>query len=387
MTEYPEDEEERDEVKIGAKEDVEKEQARQTDPVEEEAEPHITANGFNGHRQHSGKDPVTGQWTALGAPVDNGDAEYDSTTEDAMAYLNAVRAERENLPEVFTASRQVSDDHEEEEYAEDEADESDLVDGGTYIGRPSSPTPEADETDPRHVFTQSLKTRFMKQRLQLHFSVSAESVAQLGDKCPITFPQGNNKAFAEWHRIMSTKSPVPAQLRCMEQEVVFRLLALLQKSYLIKGKNIKTVTSSWLWSLLARLDDVGNMDNDQVYALRELGKKAVLLQLHFADPETAAQLEALEQQEDASPSAHGGAEIPIEDDLEAIDSNPQASFAISRTKYAKTHHAKASENTLATLDMILVVVGEIFRQRDLLAFRRPWTPAETETEAEQSVSG
>jgi hypothetical protein len=180
----------------------------------------------------------------------------------------------------------------------------------------------------------------------MHFPPSMSKLAELPDTCPISFPRGNSHASAEWHHLLSTKAPLPAQLRSMDQHTVINLLDLVQKQYLPKNCNLSKVTSAWIWSLLARLDDVGIMTNDDLYPVRELGKRAVFLLLSYTKPELAAGLETLEEQDVPS------AEAPS---------------------------APPTENTLATLDMILVVIGEAFRQKDLLEFRPMWTAIEKQS--------
>lgn len=335
---------------------------------------------------YSSKSHATGQWQALGGHLNHGeDAEdgqgYDSATEEAMAYLRAVQSERQRIPEILMATRQVPN-HDHELADQDEAAEYYLVEDGTYIGRPDTPpSAEEDASHPQHVFTEALKQRFLRQRRQLSFPPSAAKLAELGDDYPISFPQGNNKAYAEWHRILSSKSPKPAQLRSLDPDTVWNILALLQKHYLVKGKNIKTVTSAWVWSLLAKLEEVGNMSNDDIFPLRQLGKRAVFLQLHFRDPEAAAQLEALEAQETSSPTppAGTGDEIVLDDDLASIEAESQPLSAARRASQPKVHQAQATDNTLATLDMMLVVIGHVFGQRDLLEFRIPWAQKEEAT--------
>ncbi|KAF2209480.1 hypothetical protein CERZMDRAFT_100275 [Cercospora zeae-maydis SCOH1-5] len=333
--------------------------------------PHATRS----NRQRGAGKADTGQRVALGAAADeaeedSNEEDYDSTTEAAMAYLESVRAERMGLPEVLAASRQVWDNHNDAE-GEDDADNGYLVEDGTYIAR-SEPTAVAtsdDSTDPQKAFTKALKDRFVLQRKHLHMKTTPAKLAELGDGYPTSLPAGNKGLRAEWHRILGSKSPMPAQLRAMNEDTIFNLLELLRNSYLLKGKNIKTVTSAWIWSLLGRLDDVGNMNNDQVYPLRELGKRVIFLQLHFFDPEAAAQLEALEQRDQSSAASSDG---DLEDAANAGAGERRQSVTTS-SQNVKTHHGKPTENTLATLDMILVVVGEVFGQRDLLDFRRSWT--------------
>ncbi|KXS95919.1 hypothetical protein AC578_5208 [Pseudocercospora eumusae] len=336
-----------------------------------------------GWKNDARKDHETNQCMAVG--MESEDDGYDSTTEEAMAYLRTVKNERQAMPEILSAVRpEVAQTDEAEPGAEEDVDEDGyMVEDGTYIGRPDAPldTAEDDTLDPQRVFTESLKDRFYIQRDQLHTLPSPEKVAALGDHHPVSFPQGNNKAYAEWHRLLSSKPPKAAQLQSLHQDSVFNLLALLQKAYLVKGRNLRNVTSAWMWALLARLDDVGSMSNDQVYPLRELGKKAIFLQLHFSNPEAAAQLQTLQQGEAAGQEVNGGAVIPTQYDTDGVAVKATERTSSSHSDQSRTFHAVASENTLATLDMILVVIGEIFGQRDLLEFRQTWSKAASDEAA------
>ncbi|KAF7196963.1 hypothetical protein HII31_01881 [Pseudocercospora fuligena] len=384
MTEYPESD---GEVGLGAQsEPVEHTETglATAEAAEGEAlgkEEETTSQPPEGWKNDARKNHETNQYMAVG--MENEDDGYDSTTDEAMAYLRTVKNERQAMPEILSALRpKVVQPDEVEPDPEEDLDEDDyMVEDGTYIGRPDTPvdTAEDDTLDAQRVFTESLKDRFFIQRDQLHTLPSAEKVAALGEHHPISFPQGNNKAYAEWHRLLSSKPPKAAQLQSLDQDSVFNLLSLLQKTYLVKGRNLRNVTSAWIWSLLARLDDVGSMSNDQVYPLRELGKKAIFLQLHFSNPEAAAQLETLQQGEAAGHEANGGAEISTQYDTDGVATKATERPSSSHSDQSRTFHAVASENTLATLDMILVVIGEIFGQRDLLEFRQPWSkiaPAE-----------
>ncbi|CZT20510.1 uncharacterized protein RCC_06370 [Ramularia collo-cygni] len=310
------------------------------------------------------KDPVTHQRPTLG-PVSFGQDEddeedYDPETEEAMAYLRAVRSERQTIPEILSAPRQLQVDADQlqdtnQRNPDEPPIENDaIVSSDTFVQATpvnSEPTPlEGDATDPQKVFTRLLIERFMEQRTQLHLPPSMHKLAELPDSCPISFPRGNNRALAEWYHVLSEKAPLPAQLRSMDQDSIFNLLGLLQEHYLTKVCELNKVTSAWIWSLLARLDDVGTMNNDEVFPLRELGKRAVFLLLSFSSPELAAGLESL------------GQDAP--------------SIASTEANQAEIAPQAPTDNTLATLDMMLVVIGHVFGQKDLLEFRPKWTVTE-----------
>ena len=138
--------------------------------------------------------------------------------------------------------------------------------------------------------------------------------------------------------------------------------------FLVRAKDIVTITSSWIWSLLTRLDDVGTMNNDQVAIVREFGKKAVLVQLSLHDPAAAQQLEAIEAGSDTE--AKNDAKIKVlEKDTAETENNERETNSASK---GALEESVARQNTLATLDMIITLVGDSFGQRDLLEFRQPW---------------
>jgi hypothetical protein len=228
-----------------------------------------------------------------------------------------------------------------------------------------------DKTDPQKVFTRRLLDRFYLQRSHLHIPPTSSQLATLTSDHLISFPEDNIKAFHEWQRILSTTPPIITQLRCMDEDTVINLLGVIQRHHVAKNHEITVVTSAWIWALLTRLDDVGTMTNDQVYPLRELGKKALLVLLHQKSPAVAEQLEATLGVKVESPPR---AEIGDAQATASADSTENLSVAEpAAVEEAPAASAMASENTLATLDMILVLVGEVFGQKDLLECRLPWS--------------
>lgn len=199
----------------------------------------------------------------------------------------------------------------------------------------------------------------------MHLPPSADALAALDDKHPISFPRSNKKAYADWHRLLRTTVPRPSQVRAMDQETVSRLLELIQKHFLVREKDLSTTISTWIWALFSRLEDVGTMNNDQVWFLREFGKKAILVQLSFLEPEVA---EALEEASLAE-SGHDEAEVTKKQTKKSKEASLEEPGADGSPDVDPT----LRQNTLATLDTIIVLVGDVFGQRDLLEFRQPWS--------------
>ncbi|KAK1052884.1 hypothetical protein LTR12_011117 [Friedmanniomyces endolithicus] len=326
------------------------------------------------------KDSATGQWPALGSKMrqwneeqdEEEDAEYDSTEDEAMAYLRAVKKERRTMPSVFRAPFPSEAD---ELYDSGVGDGRGYWEDDAYIGRaPIGPTmPESAKTmiEPQEAYTKALRKRFLETREGMHISPDAAALATLGDKSATIFIASNKKAYASWHGLLRTTIPQSAQIRSLDLDAVGRLLQLIMDSCLVREAYLAETTSLWIWSLLARLDDVGTMNNDEVYAIREFGKKAVLVQLSMHDPAAAAQLEQAQKDAETERVPTNG---PMTDtvanghglDLSANQALPDEEDTIS----------SAAENTHATLDMIITIIGEVFGQRDLLEFRRPWEVAE-----------
>ena len=302
------------------------------------------------------------------------------------------RTERQSMPEFFAAQKSSSYS---EIYNSDTGDTRGYFEDGAYIAAPivGPALPESAKAlvEPQEAFAIALKARFLEQRRQLHIKPSTESLAKLSEKHPTSLPKNSSEAYSCWLRALRTTSPLPAQVRAMQERGALRVLGLIRSRFLVREQDIPANLSAWIWSLLARLDDVGIMDSDQIASLREFGKRAVLVQLSFRDPDAAAQLEELAV-------AEGGLDAPRKTKLDSRNVNGNAREDISALKLeadasasGTTDQGKVDDhdarrtNTLATLDTIIVLVGEVFRQRDLLEFRQSWTE-ETEPSGEVNES-
>lgn len=372
------------------------------------------------------KNSFTGQWAALGSlsyQFEDGQEEEEFSGEEAeaMAYLRGVRTERQAMPEFFSAP---NDDM----YNSGLGDTRGYFEDGAYVAAPilgPMQVPTAT-VEPQDAFATALKTRFLEQRKQLHVNSSHKVLESLGEKHPTAFPNGN-KAYAHWHRTLQFTQPQPAQIRAMDQDTVVRVLDLLQDRFLQREKEISANMSAWVWSLLARLDDVGSMDSDRVNQIRQFGKRAILIQVSFRDPDAARELERAgrsdgngiattptasnadideeEENETTSKRAVADADNAVAAAAVDISADSQAQVeelshkntngdagaenmtastatkssqqtATNATRERATEEGSKRMNTLATLDTIIVLVGDVFGQRDLLEFRQPWTMQE-----------
>lgn len=89
---------------------------------------------------------------------------------------------------------------------------------------------------------------------------------------------------------MRNVDPKAVQLACFDKGSVLRLLRLLTQGTLLKrGLGVEMGISRWIWSLLARLPERGELSSEEIGVVRELGKKAVLVGLGLKEKEEWAE--------------------------------------------------------------------------------------------------
>ncbi len=165
-------------------------------------------------------------------------------------------------------------DQDEENREDSEAEEGEVVDG-----------PGGGERL-RQTYYSSLVDRFVALRRQLHQEPPAEAVASLPEQQAwvVQSVGPRSKAAKLWRNRLGWTDPWPAQVAAMDKVAVLRLLRVVLNNKLLKhGYEISERTSRWLWSLLARLPDSGELDYAEVGVIRDLGKRAVLMMTSMAE--------------------------------------------------------------------------------------------------------
>ncbi|KAI1755650.1 hypothetical protein F4782DRAFT_486257 [Xylaria castorea] len=311
----------------------------------------------NKRHKTSRTDPTSGQRGAFGdlgsgttAPGDSDlDCEDDSA---ALAYLRSVRTQASTIPHVLVAKKagpapppQASegnskngeghnadrtiyedgigdfrgyyqdgayvacpDEEEEELYdEEDEGDERDEAESENShepeVSDSARDRPRNSNVDEiRDAYFTSITSRYTALRKLLQTEPPHSVIAAL----PATHPTevGEWKrgvdTFQKWQGRLSGTDPIPAQIAAMHKDSIFRLLrVLLTCKFLRKRTQLRERTSRWVWALLARLPDKGELDYMEVGWIRELGKRAVLLMVSLAE------LEVLREQYDVAGSSPG----------------------------------------------------------------------------------
>lgn len=321
------------------------------------------------------KNETTNQKPALGSlsyqwEGEDDDSEYVSEEDEAMAYLRAVRSERQGMPTVLRAL----DGTGEEDNSSLGEDRGYTVED-CYIARPVlRPEPPKTKTvAAKEAHTEVLKRRFEAMRMRFRQSHPPTVPDNQADNTkPIPQPTVGKESYDECVKLVYNSSPSPSQVQAMDQEDTLAMVELIQSNYFKRGETLAKNTSTWLWALLAKLDDVGTMNNDEVFVLRDLGKRALVIQISFNNAAMAAQLEDISRAEEAASDNNKKNEVtsPQREGQEKADTS-KTDNADSSTNVIQKLDA---ESTLATLDMIVTIVGEFFGQRDLLDSRRSWDP-------------
>ena len=79
-------------------------------------------------------------------------------------------------------------------------------------------------------------------------------------------------------RRLRKSDPHPLQLAKLTKDEVLRLLqVVLGGRSLASGADVEARTSRWLWGLLARLPETGELTHSEIAIVRDLGRRAVLL--------------------------------------------------------------------------------------------------------------
>lgn len=147
-----------------------------------------------------------------------------------------------------------------------------------FIDSSPSSTEKDQSNDPQVSYYSSIFTRHETLRDQLQRTPPPEAIERLG-KGQKTRVQNLSRDISKlWNNVMRTTNPVPAQVASMDKSSVLRLLRLLTNDKMLKrGMSINPTVSHWMWSLLARLPERGELASEEIGVVRELGKKAVLV--------------------------------------------------------------------------------------------------------------
>ncbi|RPA74320.1 hypothetical protein BJ508DRAFT_418669 [Ascobolus immersus RN42] len=190
----------------------------------------------------------------------------------------------------------------------------------------------------------------------LHETFHSTPVSNPPPKSPYDIPVGVER----WNKLVTdpTKPPSFTFLRAISHDNAVKGLRFITER-LKPGKDVDLSFTHWIWALFMAVRPFGELEEDYLVTLRGIGKKAVTV---LAKLEDRKQL--------------GKVPDKLEDEAGYIDVSKldfEDPAYIAEMKRRKYHYYdpryRPTANTLATLDMVIGLVGEVWGQRDLFMDR------------------
>ncbi|KAL2810411.1 hypothetical protein BJX63DRAFT_402224 [Aspergillus granulosus] len=290
---------------------------------------------------------------------------------------------------------------------------------GVYIGLTlSKPIANEGFSEAQASYYNLLHHRFLLLRSILKCTPPPEAISALDDSHPISFPRHSKTAQREWRRLLLTVDPQMVQLACMDMETVLGVMIIVARlmSENVRSGNAALVRriGAWAWGLLGKCRDYGQLGAQEIADIRELGKRAmrILLKLreekemqHDGEEDGDDSDVDMGDYEDAQAAEKGGVpndtistpgldQACAEKDIDAeelerakarLEARVQAAGNEPKSQEIRQEEGEIEDDataidvrtqTRAMLDMIIMVVGEYYGQRDLLEAREIWTDAE-----------
>ncbi|KAK9775132.1 hypothetical protein AB5N19_02138 [Seiridium cardinale] len=294
---------------------------------------HRFNSASNSSKRHGqGVDETYGQRFAFGnlnaatVPRDE-DLEWEDEA-DALSYLKSVRQQAEGIPHVLiaqksgpelptaedgTVDRSIYEDgtgdfrgyyhdgaytaypdgygeevegdygEDEEEAAHAEDDESSEI--KSEESSPGGPR-NSNSAEIHEAYYITLTQRYLDLRAILQAKPPKTAIDALPPNHPIEVGGfgASPSPFKQWSGRLQGTDPLPAQVASMHKDSVLRLIRIvLNGKFFRRGQELRERTSRWIWALLARLPEKGELDHQEIGWVRELGKRAVLFMLSLAE--------------------------------------------------------------------------------------------------------
>ncbi|CVL00160.1 uncharacterized protein FMAN_02750 [Fusarium mangiferae] len=280
--------------------------------------------GKTRQHQNSGIDPTWGQkyvFAGNGNTTTIPEGEEDDFEDDseAMAYLNSVRQEANRIPHLLVAPKvQIgpqlppelrSDDQEQDEqpidrsvYNDGVGDSRGWYEDGAYMAMPDNAAEDDgyegdeypdgyedesyEEAALNEAYFASVMDQYLRLRSILHADLPSNAVSRVVKARLKTDAPAENQsaAIATWSRLLRETDPHPLQVALMSKDTTLRILRiLLGGKFLRQGYTLPERTSRWIWALLARMPDKGELNYAEIGWIRDLGRRAVLLGRSLAE--------------------------------------------------------------------------------------------------------
>ncbi|KAL6826326.1 hypothetical protein V8C40DRAFT_243956 [Trichoderma camerunense] len=305
---------------MSAKRDMEETDGETPEPQTKRAK---TNSSKTRQHQHSGIDPTWGQKYVFSSSenattIPAGEESEFEDDADAMAYLMSVRKQASSIPHLLVAAPiQIGpqlppgfdrgDESEEEGELDQKTDAVDdftatepngFYEDGAYIGisegwggadsdqddEPGEQNPEAIQKALNEAYFSSILSQYYRTREILHSKLPDNAASRLSRSQATEANSFSPSTTKLWTRLLQTTDPHPIQVALMSKDTVLKILrVMIGGKFLQSGHSIPQRTSHWLWALLSRLPDVGELNHTEIGWIRDLGRRAVLLGRSLAE--------------------------------------------------------------------------------------------------------
>jgi len=282
-----------------------------------------------------------------------------------------IRSEAKGVPIILTApiAGALQAELEDGEEIEDGGYYSD----GAYTAINHTTVAEFPSLPPAQIrYYDSLITQFKLLQASLRCSPPLSAVESLRPDQFVSFPENNHTVRAQWEQHMLSTDPHPVQLACMDAYTIVGLVQFLgmrlEKMLCIKDEVKVARVGAWIWAVLGKCQDRGELAGEEIGDLRELAQLS--LHLQRAHHETSAKIEKEDgSEEEAAQRDESG----VMDTPGTTSSNSAVLLPTERIEQDDTSRQKLLSTTF---DTIVTIVGEIYGQRDLLDLRAKWPKEE-----------
>lgn len=347
-------------------------------------------DGQVGSDERPQMDASTGQTGAFpGLAADDG--VFYGPANDGIDYIRMVRSEAKGIPQLLRA--QPEEHVFAEEYYEEEQDGGGYWDDdGTYTAKPNVHNDCSTSTLPKaqRQYYESLLTHFTLVAATMRCVPPLPAIEKLTSSLPISFPIESKNARMTWGQCLTNHDPNPVQIACMDESSIFELVRLITTKLrgLFQNNQVDVAKriGAWIWAVLGKCPDRGELGSDEISDLRRLAQKAIgvrdwLLKRHGT---TTTSLESEDEDEEEKQTAMTEGD-DFSDEIDAakrrLVRKHEGSLHLEESQqngdsngYGALPKAQAvKQGKLAVLDMVLTVVGEVYGQRDLLGLRTPWS--------------
>lgn len=192
----------------------------------------------------------------------------------------------------------------------------------------------------------SIISRFESMRAIVHQEPPDDALLELSsdhgfEVNPFGSSKGGQKSYTTWSWRLRNTDPQPAQIAAMDRTAAFRLIRVILSDIrmLKRGHDITERTSAWLWALLAKLPDAGELDYTDVGVVRDLGKRAVLMMTSLAHMTALREQVELGQHDRHDEDAGSDAAAPLnEGEVEDYEGEEEMNGATQDSSGATNDH-------------------------------------------------